>query len=466
MVEKITEYIKEKEELIERANKEIWDYAELAFEEEKSAKLYMDMLKDEGFIIEDNLANMPTAFRASYGSGKPVIAILGEYDALPNLSQEAGVSEFSQIEKGGNGHGCGHNSLGAASFGAALAVKEYMMDNDKFGTIEFYGCPAEENGNGKSFMVRDGVFDDVDIALTWHPGDLNAVLGVGTLASISVAFHFKGVTSHAAASPHLGRSALDSAEIMNVGVNYLREHIIPEARVHYAYLDVGGTAPNVVQESSTLHYFIRAPKIKQAQEIYERIVKIAQASAMMNETEVEIEFFTAMSNFVPNTIVSEVLQESYEEIGAPKFDDEDYELAKNFFNSFTEIEKQNLINLYSEDILNRPLSTKIQPLFIQDISMPGSTDVGDVSQVVPTGQIISPTVAIGTAHHTWQMTAQHNTSIALKGTKTAAKVMASAACKFLDDEDLYIEAKEELDKKIGQNYISPIPKDINPIRNR
>ena len=276
------------------------------------------------------VGGMPTAFKAVYGSGKPVIGFLAEYDALPELSQEGGCT-MRKKAAGDNpdGHGCGHNLLGAGAMAAALAVKAYIEEHPEAGTVILFGCPSEEKGDGKAIMAREGVFDGVDAAFTWHPGDKNAIWSESTLANVSVFFNFKGVTSHAAAAPELGRSALDAAELMSVGVNYLREHIISDARVHYAYRDVGGIAPNVVQGHSRVHYFIRAPKSWQVKEIYKRVVDVAEGAAKMTGTEMTYELYAGLSDYIPNHVLSEVLHESMEEIGAPKYDEADFAWRQN-----------------------------------------------------------------------------------------------------------------------------------------
>lgn len=470
MKKQVEQYLQDKSHLIKEVNEKIWEYAEVGFEEKKSSSLYQRLLEDEGFSVEMGVAGMPTAFVATYGSGKPVIGITAEYDALPNLSQHAGLPEQEPIEENGNGHGCGHNSLGAASLGAALSVKEYIKNNNVTGTIKLFGCPSEEKDNGKSFMAREGIFDDVDSVFTWHPMDQNAVWGFGSLANISVVFNFKGKTSHAAASPHLGRSALDSAEIMSVGTNYLREHIIPEARVHYAYLDVGGKAPNVVQGSSSVHYYIRAPKAAQVIEIFERVKDVAKGAALITGTESTFEIQTGLSDFIPNPVLSNVLQDSMEEFGAPKFTEEDYKQARTFFNTLSEGEQKqvekDLIKNYgkerAEHLIENPLSTDIAPLQLVSMAMPGSTDVGDVSYVTPTAQLLMATTALGTSPHTWQMTAQGNTDTALKGVHAAAGAMAMASIKVLENPVIAQEAKEALHLETGGEYICPIPKDVQP----
>lgn len=470
MRQQVEQYLQEKQNLIEEVNEKIWHYAEIGLDEMKSVTLYEKLLTDEGFTFNKNVAGMPTAFIATYGSGNPVIGIAAEYDALPNLSQEAGVAEQSPIEEGANGQGCGHNSLGAASFGAALAVKEYLKNNNVEGTIKLFGCPSEEKDNGKAFMAREGCFDDVDAAYTWHPMDTNNVWGTRSLANISVVFNFKGKTAHAAATPHLGRSALDSAEIMSVGVNYLREHIIQEARIHYAYLDVGGEAPNVVQGTSSVHYYIRAPKANQVLDIFERVKDVAKGAALMTGTESSFEIQTGLSDFIPNPVLSEVLQESMEEFGAPKFTEKEFTLARKFFETLS-IEEQEDIKKdltqkhgkeRAEEILKNPLDTDIAPLELSPVAKPGSTDVGDVSYVTPTAQLLMATTALGTSPHTWQMTAQGNTSIARKGLHAAAGAMAMASIKVIEQPELAKKAREALNQETGGTYVCPIPEDVQP----
>ena len=264
---------------------QIWEFAELCYEETKSSSLQKAVLKDLGFTIQE-VHNMPTGFVASYGQGHPIIAILGEYDALANLNQKADCDHPETMEPGGTGHGCGHNLLGAASMCAVNAVKNYMEEHKLSGTIRYYGCPAEEGGSAKTFMVRDGYFKDCDIELSWHPAQFNYGWdGKDCLGTYNILFKFKGIAAHAAACPQLGRSALDACELMNVGVNYLREHVIQEARIHYAYLNAGGTAPNVVQAEAELSYVIRAPKMSDMYSIADRVIDCARGAALMTSTE-------------------------------------------------------------------------------------------------------------------------------------------------------------------------------------
>ena len=454
---------------IVKINDTVWEYAEPGMKEYKTAAFYEDFFKEKGFNVKSALADMPTAFIAEWGEGAPVVGFLGEFDALPTLSQKAACAVKTPIVEGAYGHGCGHNSLGAGAAGAALAFRDYLEENGLKGTVRFYGCPGEEYGSGKVFMARAGLYDDLDVCLTWHPGKFNRVSTTSSLANISVMFSFRGVSAHAAGNPHLGRSALDAVELMNVGVNYLREHIIPEARVHYAYVNAGGIAPNVVHDFAKIHYFIRAPKMYQAQEIFERVKDVAEGAAKMTGTTHTVELKEAIFDYNPNRTLEKVMQEAFEEIGAPKFDQADFDLAKEFRKSFTkgdlEDVKSSLINsgmdpdLISEDDV---LHTGVLPYVPLNKAMPGSTDVGDASYCAPTAQIGVVTEALGTPGHSWQVTAQSRSSIAYKGTITAAKVMALAAVKAAFDPEVLKKAKEELIKSTGGKYVSAVPPEIKP----
>lgn len=468
----VKEVLEKKKTEVERLSDQIFDLAETGFHEFQTVRLYEEALRKEGFEVECGLAGMPTAFRASYGSGKPAVGFLAEYDALPKLSQMGGCTVRKPAEgENPDGHGCGHNLLGAGAFGAALAVKEWLKDHPEAGRVVLFGCPSEEKGNGKTIMAREGVFDGLDAAFTWHPDTVNTVVSYSTLANVSVFFYFKGVTSHAAAAPEMGRSALDAAELMSVGVNYLREHIPSSARVHYAYRDVGGIAPNVVQGHSCVHYYIRAPKAWQVQEIYKRVTEVAEGAAKMTGTEVSWELYAGLSDFMPNHALSEVLQSSLEEVGAPVFDEEDFALARRFFYetaSKEELEgkKEALKKRYGaealEKLLEKPLDTGIMPLIWNGQVLSGSTDVGDASYVVPTAMMSTATATLGTAPHTWQMTAHGNTEIAHKAVMTAAEAMGLAGIRVLEHPDIAEAALKELHEETNGVYVCPIPGEIGP----
>ncbi|MCI8453274.1 MAG: amidohydrolase [Lachnospiraceae bacterium] len=468
----VVQTVEEKKEQIVKLSDQVFAFAEIGFCEFKTAALYKEVLEQEGFSVTMGIAGMPTAFTASFGEGKPVIGLLAEYDALPELSQEGGCT-VRKPAAGDNpdGHGCGHNLLGAGTFAAALALKEYLAKNPGKGSVILFGCPSEEKGNGKTIMAREGIFADVDAALTWHPDCVNAVITYSTLANISVFFRFKGITSHAAAAPEQGRSALDAAELMSVGVNYLREHIIPEARIHYAYRDVGGIAPNVVQGHSCVHYYIRAPKAWQVQEIYKRVIDVAEGAAKMTGTEMTYELYGGLSDYIPNPTLSAVLQEAFEEIGAPEFDAEDFALAKRFLTETStaeelEAKKVQIRKQFGADkeaeFLERPLDTTIAPLTWNGGIEAGSTDVGDASYVTPTAQLTAATATFGTAAHTWQMAAHGNTEIAHKAMLTAGKAMALAGIRLFEEPELLKKAHAEWLAETGGTYDCPIPKEIGP----
>ena len=318
--EKIWQLVDARKDAYEALSDRIWDMPEIAYGEYRSVAEHRAMLEQEGFRVTDNLAGIPTAVTGEAGEGGPVIAILGEYDALPGLSQVAGIAEPKEVVAGGHGHGCGHNMLGSAALLAATAVKNYLAAAGIKGRVRYYGCPAEEGGAAKTFMVRAGHFEDVDIAITWHPAAINKVDDAMSLANTRIDFAFKGRASHAAAAPHLGRSALDAVELMNVGVNYMREHMPSDARIHYAMIDGGGVAPNVVQASAKVRYAIRARDLPGMRPLIERVKKIANGAAMMTETQVELKVVSAVSNLLGNTPLEEAMQRQLERLGPPPFD--------------------------------------------------------------------------------------------------------------------------------------------------
>src|SRR5690625_2493432 len=436
----------------------IWDHPELRYEEYESAKYLSDGLEKEGFTVTSGIANIDTAFVAEFGSGKPVIAFLGEYDALSNLSQKSGVAQQEPVVEQGNGHGCGHNLLGTGALAAAVTLKAYLEKNNVDGTVRFYGCPAEEGGSGKTFMAREGVFDDVDVALTWHPGPVNAIWSFSTLANVQAYFKFKGRSAHAAAAPHLGRSALDAVELMNSGVNYLREHIIPQARVHYAVTNTGGYSPNVVQSDAEVLYLIRAPKVDEVEKIYQRIIKIAEGAALMTETEMELEFDSGTSDLIKNRTIDHVMLDNFHKLGTPEFSDEEIKFAEKIRETLSEEE---LSSLWHDSMKGQVLSDTILPLIDEEAF--ASTDVADVSNVTPTSQAHAATMANGTSLHTWQVVAQGGSSIGQKGMLHAGKVIAATAVEVMQNQELIAKAKQELNEKLGgKNYVSPIPKDVVP----
>ena len=441
----------------------VWDLAEVGLHENKSAELLASYLETEGFQVTRGVSGMPSAFVAEYGRGKPVIALLGEYDALPGLSQKVGVVK-DPARRGEAGHGCGHNLLGVAAAGAAVAVKDAMAEGNLAGTVRFYGCPAEETLVGKVFMVRDGLFSDVDIALTWHPGSLNSLWAGSSLSLNSVKFKFHGRTAHAAGDPHSGRSALDAVELMNVASNYLREHVVPDARIHYVITN-GGGEPNIVPGEAEVWYYVRAPLRKQVDEIYSRLLKCAEGACLMTETSFETEFLAACYNTLHNNVLGDLLMDKLNEVGAPRFTPEDYEFAAQMTESFPAGIEASRKFLKDQGL---PFADKVLCDFIvppHDLGKvsSGSTDVGDVSHVVPTAQFTAASNVLGTPGHSWQYTAACGMNIGHQGMLTAAKVLALSTVELLQNEAMIKGAWELFRKqKEGDPYVSPLPEGAEP----
>ena len=442
----------------------IWGIPELAYTETRSVAEHAAMLREQGFRVTNEVANIPTAVVGEAGAGGPVIAILGEYDALPGLSQEAGVAAMHPLPGNGCGHGCGHNLLGSAALLAATAVKDWLSANGLPGRVRYYGCPAEEGGAAKGFMVRDGAFDDVDIAITWHPAAFSKVGDAISLANTRIDFSFQGRASHAAASPHLGRSALDAAELMNVGVNYMREHMPSDARIHYAYLDAGGVAPNVVQSTAKVRYLIRARTLDEMLPLVGRVRRIADGAALMTETTVTTRVVSAVSNMLGNRPLEEAMHAEFERLGPPPFDDLDRKKAAEFQAILT---REDIESAWRRAGLPMregiSLCDVIAPLDAKGAVMVGSTDVGDVSWKVPTIEARGAVYAIGTPGHSWQLTAQGKLPAAHKGLVHVAKVMAGTAVAALKDPGLIARAKEDHRKRTGgRPYQSPLPPEATP----
>lgn len=463
----ISGLVDEKQELFTYVSDRIWEYAETRFEEEQSADLLTKVLTREGFTVKRGVAGLDTGFIASFGSEGPVIAILGEYDALSGLSQQAGLSAFAPVVPNGNGHGCGHNLLGSASLAAAVAVKDYLRQHEIPGTIRYYGCPAEESGSGKTYMTREGVFADVDVALTWHPASFNSVPHMSSNGNIHATFRFKGRSAHAAAAPHLGRSALDAVELMNVGVNYLREHMISDARIHYAVTNTGGLAPNVVQSEAEVTYLVRAPKTQQVRELFARVLKIAEGAALMTETTMEWYQEGGCANLIPNTPLERVMHKYMADLGAPAATEEEIQFAQAIYASLAPEEKAmaaaQVGKAIAAQFAERPIPAFVMPYSENLMTMPASTDVADVSWVVPTAQCVTATWAYGTVPHTWQVVAQGQSSYAQKAMLYAGKIIACAAIEALQNAELREQAKAELLAQLdGETYDCLIPADVQP----
>lgn len=426
-----------KEKLTEVAH-QIWEWAELGYQEHQSSGLLQQTLKDAGFEVKTGVAGMPTAFVATYGSGKPVVGILAEFDALPGVSQAA-VPERQVLEDKTAGHACGHHLFGAGSSGAAIAVKEWLASSGHQGTIRLFGCPAEEGGAGKVYLVRDGLFNDVDVVLHWHPGSMNSASARSSLANKSAKFRFYGNASHAAASPWNGRSALDGVEAMNYMVNLLREHSLPESRIHYV-ITRGGEAPNVVPEFAEVYYYVRHPDMAEVRDLFERVVKAAEGAATGTGTRMEYEVIHGIFNVLPNKTLGEVMHSKLEQVGGVSYTPEETAFAKKIMAS------------YRLSALSPSLAKEIAPFEVVEKGSGGSTDVGDISWVVPTAGMSAATWVPGTSAHSWQAVAAGGMSIGHKGMLVAAKTMALAAIEIIQNPDLATKAKEELLKRRGKDF--------------
>ncbi len=445
----------------------LWEYAEPGMREYKSARAYAEFLKNEGFTVNEKICGMDTAFEGVYGSGSPVICFLAEYDALSGLNQRANIFNQEKDSDSDTGQGCGHHLLGVGSLYGACLYKEYLEKNGLSGTVKFVGCPGEEAGSGKTYLARDGYFDDCDIALTWHPGIFNQVVTGSSQSCTAIYFKFKGIASHAASAPHLGRSALDAAELMNVGVNYLREHMEDSDRVHYAYIDAGGKAPNVVQNLTILKYFVRSKNNHDCSSLTERVINCAKGAALMTGTEVEVIFDEGLSNTISNQTLENVLFETMKEDYDLSYGLDECEYLSKYKSSFDgKINIPLMVkdeNKLKEDIKNNVICSYIIEKEHHDICQMGSTDVGDVSWCVPTGQFNTACFAYGASGHSWQWVAQGKSSVADKGMKYAGRVLCDAAIKLHNNPELIEKAKRELKLKLdGESYKCPIPKDVKP----
>lgn len=438
----------EKQQIIQQMDKDmqkygdlahkIWDLAELGFLESKSTQLLQEHLKEEGFKIKAGVAGMPTAFVAEYGSGKPIIGLLAEYDALPDMAQEA-VPSRKPIPGQAAGQACGHHLFGSGSVAAAVHVKKWLEQRGTSGTIRLYGTPAEEGGGGKVYMVRAGLFDDVDAVLSWHPGDENNADAGSSLAAVSVRFRFSGMSAHAAGAPWRGRSALDGVEAMNYMVNMMREHITPDSRIHYAILN-SPKAPNIVPAFAEVAYIIRHPDMKECKSMVERVIKCSNAAAMGTETEVEHEIITGYFNKLPNKTLAEVMHANLKIVGGVQYNEEEREFATKIMESYDAGDK------------TPESAQEIKPFELIAKGMGGSTDVGDISWVCPTTGMRAATWVPGTVAHSWQAVAAGGTTIGHKGMMVAAKTLALTAIDLYRQPDKFPAAKEELMKRRGADF--------------
>jgi aminobenzoyl-glutamate utilization protein B len=443
----------------------VWEFAELGLVEFKSSSLLADELEKHGFRVIRGIAGMPTAFVAEWGSGKPVIAILGEYDALPGLSQKK-VPWKEPLVEGAPGHGCGHNIHGVSGLAAAIAVRYAMEKFGIKGTIRFYGCPAEENFSGKLFMARDGYFDDIDASISHHPSTMNGATLMSSLAINSAKFHFYGRASHAGGSPEAGRSALDAVELMNIGVNYMREHVIQDARIHYT-IEKGGDQPNIVPPYARSWYYVRAPEREQVEEIYNWILDIAKGAALMTQTQHKVELIEGLHNTIPNRTIAETIVKNMRLIGLPKYSDEDIKFAQEIAKTISLEEKIKQLKKSKrpgwENLIDKLMDDEIPDPWGEGEISHGSTDVAEVSWKAPTVEFGTATWVLGTPGHSWQNVAQSGVGLGHKSLIFAAKTMAATALDLLTTPELLQKAKEEHAKRLrGRKYKPPIPPDHKP----
>jgi aminobenzoyl-glutamate utilization protein B len=435
---------------------ELWRNPETAFKEHYATLLLINKLNEAGFKVEENIAGIPTAFVAKWGTGRPVVGFLAEFDALPAQSQQV-ITYKQSIKEDAPGHACGHNLMAAAHLGAVIGLKNEMEANGLRGTIVFYGCPAEEVLTGKVFMARAGVFNDLDCALNFHPGAINGVSLRRNSGLNSVKFNFLGKSSHASTAPADGRSASDAAELMNVGANYLREHIHSDVRIHYVTTN-GGEVPNIVPDFAQTWYFIRAPKREMVNEVYERLINVAQGAALMTGVNLKIDLQGGCYPTIQNKVLGEVVWSSLNEIGPENFTDEELNFASALNETCTTIGKP----AYGIE-LTTPLHDYVLPLWGENTFAYNSTDIGDVSHIVPTVMFNTACFNTKANLHSWQVTACSGHSIGLKGMLYAAKVLALSGMRLLQEPSIIAKARHELDIELaGTSYKCPIPDDIFP----
>lgn len=466
-------YIDENKGIFEELSDSIWECAEISLKEHKSAEIYKNLLEKLGFKVETGLAGVETAFSGTFGSGKPVIGILGEFDALSGLSQKEGLTVHNELIPGGNGHGCGHNLLGAGALSAAYAVKKYLEEKGEgSGTVIFYGCPGEEGGAGKAFMAQKGIFYGLDAALTWHPDDSNQVSSGSYLSSIQVEYKFEGVAAHAAGCPHMGRSALDAVELMNIGVQFLREHIPSGDRIHYSITDAGGISPNVVQPVAQVLYMMRSDTVTKAKALVERVEDIAKGAALMTGTKLKRRFIDGTADVVPNEALEKAMFKNFSEIELPEYSEEELAFAKELKTTYVTEGLPGFASNFSTEIAKfvdektnggeKAQNDFLMPLYHSEVTLPGSTDVGDVSWQTPTVQINTATWTSGIPGHSWQVVSMGKSTIAKKGMNLAAKVIAATALDLFEDSELLAAAKAEFAEKAKTGYVCPIEEGAVP----
>ncbi|UCF61084.1 MAG: amidohydrolase [Anaerolineaceae bacterium] len=471
--QQVIEWLDQNQSIFTEMADEIWRNPELAWKEFKSSHLQADYLENEGFSIAWNIGGQKTAFVAEWGEGKPILGFIGEYDALPGLSQKLQPTK-EPIHEDGPGHGCGHNLLGAGTVASAVAVQKWLKTNNKSGTVRYYGCPAEEKGSGKVFMARVGAFDDLDAALNFHPANMNTPSKGGAVGVNAIYFRFYGQTAHAGGSPHKGRSALDAVELMNVGVNYLREHVKDDVRMHYIITE-GGKAPNIVPEEAEVYYFLRAAKPDYLTEIVERVHKVAEGAALMTETTFETHFEEGCSALLSNHYLADMQYQAMELIGPIEFTQEEIDFAQTINDAFPGTNSDYIddrIEYYKappeivaalDEYRDQPLVGRNFAALDEHIIATGSTDVGDLSQIVPVSLLRTTCFPTGVPGHSWGNVATSGMSIGHKGMMHAAKIMAVAAVELYSDLTHLEKIQQEFKGQTGDKpYIPPIPDDVKP----
>jgi len=459
--EKAVAWVEKNTDTLTNIAQQIWENPEEVLKENFACALQKEYLKKQGFEITTN-EKMPTAFMASFGKGKPVLGVLGEYDALKNLSQ-AVSAERRPIKEGAPGHGCGHNLLGTGCLGAAMAIKTLIESGDLKGTIRYYGCPAEELLVGKTLMAQAGMFDDIDASLTWHPSSVSMPWGGSLLSLYSAVFTFKGIASHAGSAPHSGRSALDAVELMNVGANYMREHILDQNRIHYIITN-GGAEPNTVPAEAAVWYNVRAPKKAIARDTFKWLTEIAHGAAMMTQTKLaEIKIISGCYELLSNQTLVKVIEKNMREVGPPKFNDEDRAFAKQISQAYDKIAKEKGLesNFIPMSFMDSYLHEEIESPHDFGRSLKASSDVGDVSWIAPLAMFGATTFPLGTQAHTWQATASTGSGIGFHGMHFASKVLACSLIDMYTDSAILEAAKAEFAKEtIGKKYVPVFEENI------
>ena len=462
----IEKFIDENQSVFTQAASDIWEYAEVAYTEFKSSARLSCLLKSHGFRVKEGVGDAPTAFIAEYGSGRPIIGMTAEYDALPNLSQKK-TDKPEPLVEGGNGHGCGHNLLGTASVAGAIAAKYAMEAEGIPGTIRVYGTPGEELLTGKVYMAKQGVFDDVDCMVTWHPEGVNAVFETYTSATRSAKFHFHGKTAHAGSDPYNGRSALDAVELMNVSANYLREHVLPGTKLHYATI-APDLVPNIVPDKASVWYFVRAENMSIAKDVYERLIHCANGAAEMTGTTYTLEPLGGCADYMPNRTLNKVLWEEMRKVPVPKFTPEEHEFARvvgEYTAENGERFRTSLEKAYGVDAHKGYICEFLAPLseVKANTTIGGSLDLGDVSRIVPTTMFTAIGQGYSCGSHGWQCTTFSASSIGMKGMLYAAKVFGNMAIRLLQDPETVAAAKQEFKAKThGTHYVCSLPDDWKP----